>query len=98
MILLVFYKSDDESLFTQKIEPQLLVNQRAYSLKQLDTWQKKTNGYQASFILSDEALNALTQAPEESTISLTSSISSVRFGVGGLKNIYQVFSSGETKR
>jgi len=98
MILLVFYKSDDETLFIQKIEPQLLVNHKTYSLKQLDTWQKKTNGYQASFMLSDEALNALTQAPEESTITLTSSISSVRFGVGGLKNIYQVFSGGETKR
>lgn len=98
MIFLIFYKSDDETLFTQRLEPQLLVNQKTYSLKQLDNWQKKTNGYQASFILSDETFNALMQAPEESTITLTSSISSVRFGVGGLKNIYQVFKGPEGSR
>ena len=95
MLLLVFYKSSDETLFKQKIEPQLIVNQKKYLLKQVDAWQKKTNGYQAGFALSEEVLNALMQSPEESTITLTSSIGSIRFGVGGLKNIYPAFKGSE---
>lgn len=98
IIFLIFYKSDDESLFKQNIEPQITTSQKIYTLKQIDAWQRKTNGYQASFSMPDEMLIALTQAPEESTITLISSISTVRFGVGGLRNIYQTFSNSENKR
>ena len=87
-IFFIFYKSDDANLFSQKIEHQLVLNQKNYPLKQTEDWQRKTNGYQASFISGNDALEALFQAPEESTVNLHSPIRNIRFGVGGFKNIY----------
>lgn len=87
-VFLIFYKSEDATLFSQKIEHQLVIHQKTYTLKQAEEWQRKPNGYQASFISSNDALEALYQAPEESTINLNSPIRNIRFGVGGFKNIY----------
>lgn len=87
-VFLIFYKSDDATLFNQKIEHQLVIQQKTYALKQAGEWQRKPNGYQASFISSKDALDALFQSPEESTINLNSPIRNIRLGVGGFKNIY----------
>ena len=87
-MFLIFYKSDDANLFSQKIEHQLLMNKKTYPLKQLEEWQRKPNGFQASFISSNDALEALSQAPEESTVNINSPIRNIRFGVGGFKNVY----------
>lgn len=97
IVFVIFYRSDDEALFQQRIEHQLTIAQKIYPLKQAEDWQKKTNGYQAGFMISDEALNALSQAPEESTINLNSTIGAMRFGVGGFKNIYQALTENEVK-
>ena len=87
-VLLIFYKSDDDNAFRQKIEHVLLVKDKNYPLKQLEEWQRKPNGYQASFASSNEALEALSQAPEESMININSPIRNIRFGVGAFKNVY----------
>jgi len=97
-VFLIFYKSDDANLFAQKIEHQLLINQKSYPLKQVEEWQRKPNGYQASFISGNDALDTLFQAPEESTISLNSSIRNIRFGVGGFKNIYLALTGTDGNR
>ena len=97
-IFLIFYKSDDANLFSQKIEHQLLINQKSYPLKQAEEWQHKPNGYQASFIGGKDALEALYQAPEESTVNLNSPIRNIRFGVGGFKNIYLALTGTENKK
>ena len=96
-VLLIFYRSENADLFSQRIDHQLTVNQKTFSLKQAEDWQKKTNGYQAGFLISDEALTTLTQAPEETTANLNSAIRNTRFGVGGFKNIYQALAGGEGK-
>jgi len=97
-VFVIFYKSDDANLFNQKIEHQLLINQKSYPLKQTEEWQRKPNGYQASFIGSKDALEALYQAPEESTVNLNSPIRNIRFGVGGFKNIYLALTGTENKK
>jgi len=97
-VFLIFYKSDDANLFSQKIEHQLLINQKSYPLKQAEEWQHKPNGYQASFIGGKDALEALYQAPEESTVNLNSPIRNIRFGVGGFKNIYLALTGTENKK
>ena len=96
-IFLIFYKSENAELFTQKMDQQLIINQKTFTLKQAEDWQAKTNGYQASFVISDEVLTALAQAPEDATVNLNSSIRNVRFGVGGFKNIYQALVGDEGK-
>jgi len=97
-VFLIFYKSDDATLFSQKIDHQLLLNQKSYSLKQTEEWQRKPNGYQASFIAGNDALEALYQAPEESTVNLNSPIRNIRFGVGGFKNIYLALTGADGKK
>ncbi len=97
IILVIFYKSTDEALFKQRIAHQLSINQKNYPLVQAEDWQNKPNGYQAGFMISDEALSALSQAAEETTVNLSSSISTIHFGVGGLKNIYQAFMGNDGK-
>jgi len=87
-VFLIFYKSDDENLFRQKIEHALLVKEKKYPLKQIEEWQRKPNGYQASFASSNEALEALNEAALESTINIHSPVANIRFGVGGFKNVY----------
>jgi hypothetical protein len=96
-IFLIFYKSENAELFTQKMDQQLIINQKTFTLKQAEDWQAKTNGYQAGFMISDEVLTALAQAPEDATVNLNSSIRNVRFGVGGFKNIYQALVGDEGK-
>ena len=96
-VLLIFYKSEDATLFSQKIDHQLTVNQKIFTLKQAEDWQKKTNGYQAGFVISDEVLTTLSQAPEDATVNLNSTIRNTRFGVGGFKNIYQALVGDESK-
>jgi len=63
----------------------------------MDPWQRKTNGYQANFSIDENTLNALQNAPEESTLILKSNISNIRFGVGGFKNVYQALIGSDTK-
>ena len=87
-VFLIFYKSDDENLFRQKIEHALLVKEKKYPLKQIEEWQRKPNGYQASFSSSSEALEALNEVAVESTVNIHSSVANIRFGVGGFKNVY----------
>ena len=97
IVFLLFYKSENEAIFKQRIDHQLTIDQKSFALKQVEDWQKKTNGFQAGFMITEEALIALAQAPEESTINLKSSVGKVRFGVGGFKNIYQVFMGSDGK-
>jgi len=96
-VLLIFYRSENADLFSQRIDHQLTVNQKTFTLKQAEDWQKKTNGYQAGFVISDETMTTLSQAPEDVTVNLNSVIRNTRFGVGGLKNIYQALAGGEGK-
>ena len=97
IVFLIYYKSEDEVIFKQKIEHQLTIDQKTFTLKQAEDWQKKANGYQAGFLIADEALIALAQAPEETSVTLQSNMSKVLFGVGGFKNIYQVFIGADNK-
>jgi hypothetical protein len=97
-VFLIFYKSDDAPLFNQKIEHQLVIQQKTYALKQAEVWQRKPNGYQASFISGNDALEALYQAPEDSMINLNSPIRNIRFGVGGFKNIYLALTGTDSKK
>ena len=97
IVFIIFYKSDDESLFKQEIDHHILLNQKVFDLKQMDPWQRKTNGYQANFSIDENTLNALQNAPEESTLILKSNISNIRFGVGGFKNVYQALIGSDTK-
>ena len=97
-VFLIFYKSDDATLFSQKIEHQLLIQQKTYTLKQAEEWQRKPNGYQASFIGGNDVFEALSQAPEESTINLNSPVRNIRFGVGGFKNIYLALTGTDSKK
>ena len=96
-VLLIFYRSENTDLFSQRIDHQLTVNQKTFTLKQAEDWQTKTNGYQAGFLISEEALTTLSQAPEETTANLNSAIRNTRFGVGGFKNIYQALTGNEAK-
>jgi hypothetical protein len=96
-VLIIFYRSENADLFSQRIDHQLTVNQKTFTLKQAEDWQKKTNGFQAGFLISDEVLTALSQAPEETTANLNSIIRNTRFGVGGFKNIYQALAGNEAK-
>jgi len=97
-VFLIFYKSDDAKLFSQKLDHQLLINQKSYPLRQAEDWQRKTTGYQASFISNADAMDALSQAPEESTITLSSPVEIVRLGVGGFKSIYLALVRTEGKK
>jgi hypothetical protein len=97
-IFLIFYKSDDATLFSQKIDHQLIIHQKTYTLKQAEDWRSKPNGYQASFIGGNDALEALYQAPEETTVNLHSPIRNIRFGVGGFKNIYLALTGTDSKK
>jgi hypothetical protein len=97
-VFLIFYKSDDANLFSRKVDHQLLIYQKSYSLQQAEEWQRKPNGYQASFIVSNDALEALYQAPEVSTANLNSPIRNIRFGVGGFKNIYLALTGADGKK
>jgi hypothetical protein len=96
-VLLVFYRSEDANLFDQKINHELTINQKTFALKQAEDWQKKTNGHQAKFMISDEALTTLMQAPEDTTVNLNSAIRNTRFGVGGFKIIYQALVGDDSK-
>lgn len=96
-VLIVFYRSEEADLFSQKIDHALTINQKTFTLKQAEDWQKKMNGYQATFMISDEALTTLTQASEDITANLNSAIRNTRFGVGGFKNIYQALVGDDSK-
>jgi hypothetical protein len=96
-VILIFYRSEEADLFSQRIDHQLTINQKTFTLKQAEDWQKKTNGYQATFMISDEALTTLMQAPEDATVNLNATIRNTRFGVGGFKNIYQALVGDESK-
>ena len=96
-VLLIFYRSEDADLFSQRIDHQLTINQKTFTLKQAEDWQKKTNGYQAAFMIPDEMLTTLMQAPEDATVNLNATIRNTRFGVGGFKNIYQALVGIETQ-
>lgn len=96
-LLIIFYRSEEANLFSQKIDHALSINQKTFNLKQVEDWQKKTNGYQATFMISDEAMTTLSQLPEDATANLNATIRNTRFGVGGFKNIYQALVSSETQ-
>lgn len=96
-VFIIFYRNENADLFSQRIDHQLTVNQKTFNLKQAEDWQKKTNGYQAGFVIPDEALSNLSQAPEDATVSLNSAIRNTRFGVGGFRNIYQALVGDESK-
>jgi len=76
----------------------LIIKQKIYSFKQTEEWQRKINGYKASFVISDDAMEALYQSPEDGMINLNSPILSIRFGVGGFNNIHEALSGSEVSK
>jgi hypothetical protein len=96
MVFLIFYKSDDENLFKQKIDHELVVKEKKYPLKQQEDWQRKPNSYQASFTSSNEALEALNEVAIESTANIQSAVTNICFGVGGFKNVYSALAEAST--
>jgi hypothetical protein len=73
----------------------LIINQISYTLTPTSNWQVKKGGYQASFSVPSNAVQALSQLPETALIqfqgdfeTMPNGLESInlRLGVAGLKN------------
>ena len=101
---LIYYKSNDVSAFSASNPQHFEIGKEIYPLTPAGNWQEKTGGYQATFLIPDNLLNALLQAPDDTVITLSGSFSkppqsntttastnplTAYFGVGNLKNSLQ---------
>jgi len=102
--LLIYYKNSDADAFSKVNVHLMEVGKETYQLISAGNWQEKTGGYQATFLIPDNLLNALLQAPDDAVVRLsgsfvkppksnTSTASTnpliCYFGVGNLKNSLQ---------
>lgn len=101
---LIYYKSTDATAFSTSNPQRMEIGKETYPLIAAGNWQSKTGGYQATFLIPDNLLNALLQAPDETVVTLSGSFSKppqsntttdstnpliAYFGVGNLKNSLQ---------
>jgi len=101
---LIYYKSNDAQAFSSSNPHRMEIGKEAYPLILVGNWQEKTGGYQATFVISDNLLNSLLQAPDETVVTLTGNFAKppqsntttdstnpliAYFGVGNLKNSLQ---------
>lgn len=101
LALLIYYKSNDLNAFMANNPQKIQIGSISYPLTLVGMWQAKTDGYQATFVISDALQNALLQAPDDSVGTLigdfskppTSNTNIVStnplisyFGVGNLKS------------
>ena len=108
IVFVVFYRTTDAQAFSTPTPHELQLtpansNASALNIKltPLGEWQFKTSGYQASFQIPPAALEALSQAPQDSTLLLTANFTTppaplakgstvqMRMGVAGLNNALQ---------
>ncbi len=73
LALLVYYKINAPEVFRLPNSHSLQINKEVYPLMLISPWQDKSGGYQASFLLSEEAQQALMQASEDMVIGLRAS-------------------------
>lgn len=101
---LIFYKSTDASAFNSPSTHRIQLGKETYSLSPIGSFQDKTGGYQATFLVPDHLLSALLQAPDDTVATLLAEFSKLPesssgspstnpvtayFGVGNLKNSLQ---------
>jgi len=101
---LIYYKSNDAQAFSSSNPHRMEIGKEAYPLILVGNWQEKTGGYQATFMIPDNLLNSLLQAPDETVVTLTGNFAKppqsntttdstnpliAYFGVGNLKNSLQ---------
>jgi len=101
---LIYYKSSDAAAFSNNNPHRMEIGKEVYSLIPIASWQEKTGGYQATFVIPDNLLNALLQAPDETVVTLSGNFIKLPqsntttastnpliayFGVGNLKNSLQ---------
>ena len=108
IVFVVFYRTTDAQAFSTPTPHELQLtssnaNASALNIKltPLGEWQFKTSGYQASFQIPPAALEALSQAPQDSTLLLTANFTTppaplakgsavqIRMGIAGLNNALQ---------
>jgi len=102
---LIYYKNNDATAFSGNANPHsMTIGKEVYPLIAVGNWQEKTGGYQATFVIPDNLLNALLQASDDTVVTLsgnfikppqsnttTASTNPLisYFGVGNLKNSLQ---------
>lgn len=101
---LIYYKSNDALAFSGNNPQRFEIGKEIYPLIPAGNWQEKTGGYQATFLIPDNLLNALLHASDETVVTLSGSFSKppqsntttastnpliAYFGVGNLKNSLQ---------
>jgi len=102
---LIYYKNNDATAFSGNANPHsMTIGKEVYPLIAVGNWQEKTGGYQATFVIPDNLLNALLQASDDIVVTLsgnfikppqsnttTASTNPLisYFGVGNLKNSLQ---------
>ena len=102
---LIYYKNNDATAFSGNANPHsMTIGKEVYPLIAVGNWQEKTGGYQATFVIPDNLLNALLQASDDAVVTLsgnfikppqsnttTASTNPLisYFGVGNLKNSLQ---------
>ena len=102
---LIYYKSKDAAAFNNNSNPhRMMIGKEDYPLIAAGSWQEKTGGYQATFVIPDNLLNALLQASDDTVVTLSGSFTKLPqsntttastnpliayFGVGNLKNSLQ---------
>ena len=101
---LIYYKSADAATFANNNPHSIQIGSTVYPLVLVGTWQEKTGGYQATFVMPNPLVEALLQSPEDAVITLradfikppksNTSIASASpvltyFGVGNFKTSVQ---------
>ena len=101
---LIFYKSADGSAFSAPSTHRMQLGQDTYLLTAIDRFQDKSTGYQATFLVPDNLLNALLQTPDDTVVTLLAEFTKLPeshsnvpsknpvtayFGVGNLRNSLQ---------
>lgn len=101
---LIYYKSKDAAAFNNNNPHRMMIGKEDYPLIAAGSWQEKTGGYQATFVIPDNLLNALLQASDDTVVTLSGNFAKppqsntttastnpliTYFGVGNLKNSLQ---------
>jgi hypothetical protein len=101
----IYYKSNDAAAFINTSNPhRMMIGKEDYPLIPIGSWQEKTGGYQATFVIPDNLLTALLQATDDTVVTLSGNFTKpppsntttastnpliAYFGVGNLKNSLQ---------
>ena len=102
---LIYYKSNDAVAFINSSNPhRMTLGKEDYPLIAAGSWQEKTGGYQATFLIPDNLLTAMLQAPDDTVVTLSGNFTKppqsnsttasaspliAYFGVGNLRNSLQ---------